>query len=105
MIITGTKENGINGRIILQDVLLLGINRTADLPNTPIGDSSKKDGSSGDKQDASSGTANVGSVNTKADSATMATATVALKPADALCLHDRQHPFRHDDGHRRPLEF
>lgn len=105
MIITGTKENGVNGRIILQDVLLLGINRTADLPNTPIGDSSKKDGSSGDKQDASSGTANVGSVNTKADSATMATATVALKPADALCLHDRQHPFRHDDGHRRPLEF
>ena len=86
MIITGTKENGINGRIILQDVLLLGINRTADLPNTPIGDSSKKDGYSGDKQDASSGTANVGSVNTKADSATMATATVALKPADALKL-------------------
>lgn len=86
MVITGTKENGINGRIILQDVLLLGINRTADLPNTPIGDSSKKDGYSGDKQDASSGTANVGSVNTKADSATMATATVALKPADALKL-------------------
>lgn len=65
MVITGTKETGINGRIILQDVLLLGINRTADLPNTPTGDSSKKDGSSGD---------------------TMATATVALKPADALKL-------------------
>lgn len=86
MVITGTKENGINGRIILQDVLLLGINRTADLPNTPTGDSSKKDGSQSDKQDASSGTANVGSVNTKASSDTMATATVALKPADALKL-------------------
>lgn len=84
MVITGTKETGINGRIILQDVLLLGINRTADLPNTPTGDSSKKDGSSGDKQDASA--ANVGSVNTKASSDTMATATVALKPADALKL-------------------
>lgn len=82
MIITGTKENGINGRIILQDVLLLGINRTADLPNTPTGDSSKKDG---DKKDDTSAQ-NVGSVNTKASSDTMATATVALKPADALKL-------------------
>ena len=82
MVITGTKENGINGRIILQDVLLLGINRTADLPNTPTGDSSKKDG---DKKDDASA-ANVGSVNTKASSDTMATATVALKPADALKL-------------------
>lgn len=82
MIITGTKENGINGRIILQDVLLLGINRTADLPNTPTGDSSKKDG---DKKDDASAQ-NVGNVNTKASSDTMATATVALKPADALKL-------------------
>ncbi len=82
MIISGTKENGINGRIILQDVLLLGINRTADLPNTPTGDSSKKDG---DKKDDASAQ-NVGSVNTKASSDTMATATVALKPADALKL-------------------
>ena len=82
MIITGTKENGVNGRIILQDVLLLGINRTADLPNTPIGDSSKKDG---DKKDDASA-ANVGSINTKASSEGMATATVALKPADALKL-------------------
>ena len=82
MIISGTKENGINGRIILQDVLLLGINRTADLPNTPTGDSSKKDG---DKKDDASA-ANVGSINTKASSDTMATATVALKPADALKL-------------------
>lgn len=82
MVITGTKENGINGRIILQDVLLLGINRTADLPNTPTGDSSKKDG---DKKDDASAQ-NVGSVNTKASSDTMATATVALKPADALKL-------------------
>ena len=82
MIISGTKENGINGRIILQDVLLLGINRMADLPNTPTGDSSKKDG---DKKDDASAQ-NVGSVNTKASSDTMATATVALKPADALKL-------------------
>ena len=82
MIISGTKENGINGRIILQDVLLLGINRTADLPNTPTGDSSKKDG---DKKDNASAQ-NVGNVNTKASSDTMATATVALKPADALKL-------------------
>lgn len=82
MVITGTKENGVNGRIILQDVLLLGINRTADLPNTPTGDSSKKDG---DKKDDASA-ANVGSINTKASSDTMATATVALKPADALKL-------------------
>ena len=82
MVITGTKENGINGRIILQDVLLLGINRTADLPNTPTGDSSKKDG---DKKDDASA-ANVSSINTKASSDTMATATVALKPADALKL-------------------
>ena len=82
MIISGTKENGINGRIILQDVLLLGINRTADLPNTPTGDSSQKD--SGQKDDA--GRQAVGSVNTKASSDTMATATVALKPADALKL-------------------
>lgn len=82
MVITGTKENGINGRIILQDVLLLGINRTADLPNTPTGDSSQKD--SGQKDDA--GSQAVGSVNTKASSDTMATATVALKPADALKL-------------------
>lgn len=82
MIITGTKENGVNGRIILQDVLLLGINRTADLPNTPTGDSSKKDG---DKKDDASAQ-NVGNVNTKASSDTMATATVALKPADALKL-------------------
>lgn len=82
MIITGTKENGVNGRIILQDVLLLGINRTADLPNTPTGDSSKKDG---DKKDDASA-ANVGSINTKASSEGMATATVALKPADALKL-------------------
>ena len=82
MVITGTKENGVNGRIILQDVLLLGINRTADLPNTPTGDSSKKDG---DKKDDASAQ-NVGSVNTKASSDTMATATVALKPADALKL-------------------
>lgn len=82
MIISGTKENGINGRIILQDVLLLGINRTADLPNTPTGDSSKKDG---DKKDDASAQ-NVGNVNTKASSDTMATATVALKPADALKL-------------------
>lgn len=82
MIISGTKENGINGRIILQDVLLLGINRTADLPNTPTGDSSKKDG---DKKDDASAQ-NMGSVNTKASSDTMATATVALKPADALKL-------------------
>lgn len=82
MIITGTKENGVNGRIILQDVLLLGINCTADLPNTPIGDSSKKDG---DKKDDASA-ANVGSINTKASSEGMATATVALKPADALKL-------------------
>lgn len=82
MVITGTKENGINGRIILQDVLLLGINRTADLPNTPTGDSSKKDG---DKKDDASA-ANVGSINTKASSEGMATATVALKPADALKL-------------------
>lgn len=77
MVITGTKENGVNGRIILQDVLLLGINRTADLPNTPTGDSSKKDDASAQ---------NVGNVNTKASSDTMATATVALKPADALKL-------------------
>lgn len=82
MVITGTKENGINGRIILQDVLLLGINRTADLSNTPTGDSSKKDG---DKKDDASA-ANIGSINTKASSDTMATATVALKPADALKL-------------------
>ena len=82
MIISGTKENGINGRIILQDVLLLGINRTADLPNMPTGDSSKKDG---DKKDDASAQ-NVGNVNTKASSDTMATATVALKPADALKL-------------------
>lgn len=82
MVITGTKENGVNGRIILQDVLLLGINRTADLPNTPTGDSSKKDG---DKKDDARAQ-NVGSVNTKASSDTMATATVALKPADALKL-------------------
>lgn len=82
MIISGTKENGVNGRIILQDVLLLGINRTADLPNTPTGDSSKKDG---DKKDDASAQ-NVGNVNTKASSDTMATATVALKPADALKL-------------------
>ncbi len=82
MIITGAKENGVNGRIILQDVLLLGINRTADLPNTPIGDSSKKDG---DKKDDASA-ANVGSINTKASSEGTATATVALKPADALKL-------------------
>ena len=82
MIISGTKENGINGRIILQDVLLLGINRTADLPNTPTGNSSKKDG---DKKDDASAQ-NVGNVNTKASSDTMATATVALKPADALKL-------------------
>lgn len=82
MIISGTKENGINGRIILQDVLLLGINRTADLPNTPTGDSSQKD--SGQKDDA--GSQAVGNVNTKASSDTMATATVALKPADALKL-------------------
>ncbi|MCI7185159.1 MAG: Flp pilus assembly protein CpaB [Mitsuokella jalaludinii] len=82
MIISGTKENGINGRIILQDVLLLGINRTADLPNTPTGDSSQKD--SGQKDDA--GSQAVGSVNTKASSDTMATATVALKPADAFKL-------------------
>lgn len=82
MIISGTKENGINGRIILQDVLLLGINRTAGLPNTPTGDSSKKDG---DKKDDASAQ-NVGNVNTKASSDTMATATVALKPADALKL-------------------
>lgn len=82
MIITGTKENGVNGRIILQDVLLLGINRTADLPNTPTGDSSKKDG---DKKDDASA-ANVGSINTKASSEGMATATVALKPDDALKL-------------------
>ena len=82
MIISGTKENGINGRIILQDVLLLGINRTADLPNTPTGDSSKKDG---DKKDDASAQ-NVGNVNTKASSDTMATATIALKPADALKL-------------------
>ena len=82
MIISGTKENGINGRIILQDVLLLGINRTADLPNMPTGDSSKKDG---DKKDNASAQ-NVGNVNTKASSDTMATATVALKPADALKL-------------------
>ena len=82
MIITGTNENGVNGRIILQDVLLLGINRTADLPNTPTGDSSKKDG---DKKDDASA-ANVGSINTKASSEGMATATVALKPADALKL-------------------
>lgn len=82
MIISGTKENSINGRIILQDVLLLGINRTADLPNTPTGDSSKKDG---DKKDDASAQ-NVGNVNTKASSDTMATATVALKPADALKL-------------------
>ena len=82
MIISGTKENGINGRIILQDVLLLGITRTADLPNTPTGDSSKKDG---DKKDDASAQ-NVGNVNTKASSDTMATATVALKPADALKL-------------------
>lgn len=82
MVITGTKENGVNGRIILQDVLLLGINRTADLPNMPTGDSSKKDG---DKKDDASAQ-NVGNVNTKASSDTMATATVALKPADALKL-------------------
>lgn len=82
MIISGTKENGINGRIILQDVLLLGINRMADLPNTPTGDSSKKDG---DKKDDASAQ-NVGNINTKASSDTMATATVALKPADALKL-------------------
>lgn len=82
MIISGTKENGINGRIILQDVLLLGINRTADLPNTPTGDSSKKDGS----QQDDAGSQAVGNVNTKASSDTMATATVALKPADALKL-------------------
>lgn len=82
MIISGTKENGVNGRIILQDVLLLGINRTADLPNTPTGDSSKKDGS----QQDDAGSQAVGSVNTKASSDTMATATVALKPADALKL-------------------
>lgn len=77
MVITGTKENGVNGRIILQDVLLLGINRTADLPNTPTGDSSQKD---------DAGSQAVGNVNTKASSDTMATATVALKPADALKL-------------------
>lgn len=77
MIISGTKENGINGRIILQDVLLLGINRTADLPNTPTGDNSQKD---------DAGSQAVGNVNTKASSDTMATATVALKPADALKL-------------------
>ena len=82
MVITGTKENGVNGRIILQDVLLLGINRTADLPNMPTGDSSKKDG---DKKDDASAQ-NVGNVNTKASSDTMATATVDLKPADALKL-------------------
>lgn len=62
MVITGTKENGMEGSIILQNVLLLGINKSADLPS---GDSS-------------------GSIKASADA--MATATVALKPSEALKL-------------------
>lgn len=68
MVITGSKENGMNGRIILQNVLLLGINKTADLPA------------------ASTDTNGNTSTSTKASSDSMATATVALKPAEALKL-------------------
>ena len=68
MVITGSKENGMNGRIILQNVLLLGINRNADLPAAGT--------------DANGNT----STSTKAASDSMATATVALKPSEALKL-------------------
>lgn len=58
----------MNGRIILQNVLLLGINKNADLPSAST--------------DANGNT----STSTKAASDSMATATVALKPAEALKL-------------------
>ncbi|MFV0636637.1 Flp pilus assembly protein CpaB [Mitsuokella sp. WILCCON 0060] len=83
MLITGTKENGMQGRLILQNVLLLAINRTSNLSNVPAGDSGsdKSSDSSKDSKDSSSQ-----NVNTKPASEGMATATVALKPADVLKL-------------------
>ncbi len=84
MLITGTKENGMQGRLILQNVLLLAINRTSDLSNVPSGDgSSNKDSNSSDSSKDKNSSQNV---NTKPSSEGMATATVALKPADVLKL-------------------
>lgn len=83
MLITGTKENGMQGRLILQNVLLLAINRTSDLSNVPSGDSGS-DKSSDSSKDKDAGSSQ--SVNTKPSSEGMATATVALKPADVLKL-------------------
>lgn len=72
MVVSGTKEDGFRGEILLQNVQLLGINKTG----SPAADTEKKDGDS-KKEDE-------GAIKGSSDA--MATATLALPLDEALKL-------------------
>lgn len=82
MIISGKADDkGISGEILLQNVLLLGINKTGlDSVENTVQDSGSNENSSGDKKkDAKA-------ADTGKSSGQMATATLALTPEESLKL-------------------
>ena len=81
MVVSGKKEDGLKGEVLMQNVLLLAINKT--------GEQSAKDGNKAgdkDKKDVTDKVNNkdTGSINGSADA--MATATLALPLDEALKL-------------------
>lgn len=92
MLIKNKSSNGrLSGEIILQNVMLLGINKSANPPKTaaPVdekaqGDDKSGGDKSGDKKKDKKGEQNNGNIQASAES--MATATFALTPEEALQL-------------------
>ena len=91
MLIKNKSGNGrISGEIILQNVMLLGINKSANPPKTaaPVDDKAKGDDKSGDDKKKENkdkkGEQNNGDIQATAEA--MATATFALTPDEALKL-------------------
>ena len=91
MLIKNKSGNGrISGEIILQNVMLLGINKSANPPKTaaPVDDKAKGDDKSGDdkKKDKKDKNGEQNSGDIQATAEAMATATFALTPDEALKL-------------------
>lgn len=87
MVVSKGNEK-ISGEIVLQNILLLGINKTGGdgaAPQATKDDKEKKDGDDKEKKDDKDKAASNPS-EVKASSDTMATATLALTPDDALKL-------------------
>ena len=81
MVISGKKEDGLKGEVLMQNVLLLAINKT--------GEQSAKDGNKDgdkDKKDVGDKVKNKDSESIKGSADAMATATLALPLDEALKL-------------------